>query len=683
MTEQNPSARSATPWGPIEYELRIGVTGHRELDNPAAVETAVRELLETVVKTLQKASAEPRGPHGRVDSRAHSMDRRLAGALSGLTHAAGPILDALTRPLAREWRWPRVAAPADGPSPGQQTPLKLTAITCLAQGADQIVASVVCDMVTNKNDRNRYCEAVLPFPQTIYEKEFDNETDLERFRALLSLDRGQDNTHLEPTVVYRKVAARGDPAPPGSTSREEAFAAAGRHIVNTSEIIVAIWDPKRPERAGGTAETVRYALAQGRTVLWINPSELSAHARLLRFAPRHKTGTEALTFTAGGHSFLAQPLPTQARTLSRNFHRLAAYNRDQIVSLDDLNTSWAQDAARLNQVFDRHALPERARDTIVNFLLPRYVRANLAASRYHELRDFAARLWPVTAALVVTLMAFQIVFVPQHYWVAFIELVVLLLGYLSYRVSLYDAWHAKWLNDRRLAEGLRGALFTSLLPPDPERALARSRRMTGPSAAQIQNPLPFYSPAASWFVDSLKRVIAKERRKFEEVLTLDTLEQRKAVRNVLREAWIDDQAAHHRKTAQKRARTAIAGKRFRFGMIVLLGVVAIFHGAGLGHGDAHGGHSWIRWDLVFGFLSVALPAWAAALHVMLSLDDHERLAERATHMADLLEGLSDELEHVEALNALRETIVEAERVMELETAEWAESLGDRKPEFTG
>jgi hypothetical protein len=117
-------------------------------------------------------------------------------------------------------------------------------------------------------------------------------------------------------------------------------------------------------------------------------------------------------------------------------------------------------------------------------------------------------------------------------------------------------------------------------------------------------------------------------------------------------------------------------------MIVLLTLVAILHGIGLGHG-AHESAPWRRLDLWVGFLSVVLPAWTAAIHVRLSLDDHERLAERAKHMAEVLDSLGKELTHVETLDDLRATIAEAERVMELETMEWAESLGDRRPEFTG
>src|SRR5207247_462474 len=84
-------------------------------------------------------------------------------------------------------------------------------------------------------------------------------------------------------------------------------------------------------------------------------------------------------------------------------------------------------------------LPQAATDVIVGALLPHVVRADHLSLRYRDLRDLAAWLWPTAAALVVTLMAFQIIFLPDRYWIGFVEMAVLLLGYMSYRVSLYDA----------------------------------------------------------------------------------------------------------------------------------------------------------------------------------------------------------------------------------------------------
>ena len=123
-------------------------------------------------------------------------------------------------------------------------------------------------------------------------------------------------------------------------------------------------------------------------------------------------------------------------------------------------------------------------------------------------------------------------------------------------------------------------------------------------------------------------------------------------------------------------------QRLRLTMIGALALVASLHALGVGHGH-EAGAALTRLDLWVAWATVALPAWAAAFHVMFSIDDHERLAERSALMASLLRGLADQMTDTESLEQLRDCVSEAERILDLESAEWAESLADRRPEFTG
>src|SRR5207247_8159312 len=128
---------------PIQYELRIGVTGHRELSDPRAVDQAVRRLLGQLVDVLSSASAQPHGPHGSPQSGADRFDRGLARCLAWGTRAAGPALEFVTGIGAAALRrvrivtaplrpWPRVPVSPDLVPEGRQTPLKLTVISSLA-----------------------------------------------------------------------------------------------------------------------------------------------------------------------------------------------------------------------------------------------------------------------------------------------------------------------------------------------------------------------------------------------------------------------------------------------------------------------------------------------------------------------------------------------------------------------
>jgi hypothetical protein len=52
-------------------------------------------------------------------------------------------------------------------------------------------------------------------------------------------------------------------------------------------------------------------------------------------------------------------------------------------------------------------------------------------------------------------------------------------------------------------------------------------------------------------------------------------------------------------------------------------------------------------------------------------------------MAPLLRGLADQVSRAPGLAPLQQHLAHVERILDLETGEWAESLVDRKPEFTG
>lgn len=714
---------------PISYELRIGVTGHQELDDPPAVALKVRELLVDIVGTLTSASEKPFGVSGRPRSRINRVDRRLTEILGFGTRVVAPLLDVATRPASslvramlrapshtadvgrcradgtrrlssRTAQWPRVPVSPREPATELRTPLKLTAISSLAKGADQIVAREVYRLVEQPEKRVRPIEAVLPFPAAQYERDFTDPNDFKAFQELLQLDRDG------PTVIFPKFPDCQDPDDPTCTlSRDKAYSEAGRHVVDSSEIVLAVWDPTHQETPAGAGMTTRYALERGRVVLWLNPKDLDTGPLLLRLKPEFDSDPPVPSTSVGrawqrfwhlppGEPPLSGDLqnttprgcriarvPSRAKALSVNFHRLAAYNRDAAIDRNRFEQELKEATVRLSETAVVSGLPDAARTVIVEALLPHVVRADHLGQHYRELRDFSARLWPTAAACVVTVMAAQIIFMPTVHQLAYVELGILLVGYLFYRVSLHDEWHQKWLHDRRLAEGLRGALYASLVRNQPGAA-AGSSRASG-STSRIVNPLPFYSPVNAWFVATMKRVLAKERRRFAKDLNLSDAGHRRAVAKFLRDAWVCDQAVYHARHAARETRVVERSRQVRLGLIAAIALVAVLHALGTGHVAEDTPVSWHRLDLWVAFATIALPAWTAAVHVMLSLDDHERLAERSAHMAPLLIELAGNLDGVQNAVQLEQCVGEAERILDLESAEWAESLADRKPEFTG
>lgn len=686
---------------PIPFELRIGVTGHRELDDPDAVRQAVDQVIGQLVGTLTEASRDPHGQHGSLQH----FDRWLAKLLSMVTRILCPVVNFVQRLLGApdRWLWPVTPVSRTTPSPQQQTPLKLTGISCLAIGSDQIVIEAIRDMLSHGDHpaglvgvakRNRYVEAVLPFPQDEYEKNYSPE-DRVKFRELLELDRGEHDTQTQPTVIY--------PAFPlddrGRTvERRQAYRAAGRSMVDTSELVIAIWDPSvdeesQDEPVGGTADTAIYAVNHGKLVIWIHPGQLQQGASVLRL--RQPDSDPA---SSGGSEWNRRPIdapkqmdafeiPTRAKILSPNFHRLAAYNRDNAVSQTELDNEYRDKAAEFERCTEGK-LPPSVPQTIVRHILPHMVRADALSRRYRDLRSVAAWLWPTVAAFAVTMMGIQIFFLPNWYPIAWIELSLLLFCLLAYRVSLYDAWHDKWLNDRRLAEGLRTALYSSLVTaPDQDNDSAAADSSEQRSAKEIQNPLPFYNPGQSWLVGTVKRLVRRERHRFASAIDWNTQQHFEGIRSFLVDDWIGGQIAYHNSNVRRLETKARKYERLHFLVIGAIVVFSVLHALGIGHHhDAqhdHTGLLFARVDIWIALLTSVLPAWAAAVHALSTADDHERMAERSQRMTQLLRGLAERIKKADSRQQLEVCVREAEELFDLENQEWAESLSDRSPVVSG
>lgn len=671
----------------LPYELRIGITGHRNLKDPVAVRDVARSLLNHLVTIFGEASRDPRGPHGSPRSPMQILDDGWTHLLSLITRMLCPIINLFLQCL-RLKPWPVVPISVRQPTDSQHTPLKLTAISSLAAGSDQIVADVLDELLQKPNDpclvsaakRNRYVEAVLPIPVEEYEQSFSSASELETFRKLLSLDRGQFTPRPEPTVVCPAVP---DGQKRDQASRQAAFGAAGRYVVDASEIILAIWDPDHPEQSGGTAETARYALEQGKVVIWIHPHQPERGAQLLKRVVDVQPGTVHRAILPPDQGVLACELPQHAKELSPSFHRLAAFNRDNAVSASEIVTALAEESSRLRQQA-KGKLPAEVTDAIASHILPIVVRADQLSLRYQALRGVALSLWPNLAACAVSLMGFQILFLPNQYWLAWVELGMLLMCAIAYRVSLHEAWHDKWRNDRRLAEGLRSALFSSLVVRGNAGLSDRSdNTVCGASRRRVENPLPFYSPSQSWFVATLKRLASKEQGRFAHAI--DWPRDQQGIAAFLSDEWIERQAEYHARNAHRHEQLARRNAGCRLCMLVLIMLVAVLHALGVGHEhDHHAEHAALaRVDLWIGWATLVLPAWAAALHALSSTQDHERLAERSQRMRPLLKSVAQRLRNAQSPGELAAAVHAAEELFDLENQEWSESLAERKPEFSG
>jgi hypothetical protein len=120
----------------------------------------------------------------------------------------------------------------------------LIGITSLAIGADQLFATAVLL-------HGGLLEIIIPFSG--YESTFSEACDRQEYDRLL------------------QCAARVDILVTDGT-KEEAYFAAGKNIVNRSELLIAVWDGKPAVGLGGTGDIVNYAMRQHMRTIHINPT---------------------------------------------------------------------------------------------------------------------------------------------------------------------------------------------------------------------------------------------------------------------------------------------------------------------------------------------------------------------------------------------------------------------------
>lgn len=122
-------------------------------------------------------------------------------------------------------------------------PRPVVGITSLAIGADQMFGQIV---LQNGGE----LEAVIPFPG--YERTFATAADRDAYELLLN--------QAAKVEVLSKTG-----------SDEQAYFDAGKRIVDSCDLLLALWNGEPAAGLGGTADVVGYAIQIGRKVTHLNP----------------------------------------------------------------------------------------------------------------------------------------------------------------------------------------------------------------------------------------------------------------------------------------------------------------------------------------------------------------------------------------------------------------------------
>jgi hypothetical protein len=122
-------------------------------------------------------------------------------------------------------------------------PKPLVGISSLAAGADQLFAKSVLQ-------HGGTLEVVIPF--AAYDATFVTDRDREEFKRLL------------------RRCARSETLEKCGTD-EQAYFAAGKRVIDLSDLVVAVWDGEPARGLGGTADAVKYGSQQRKIIVHLNP----------------------------------------------------------------------------------------------------------------------------------------------------------------------------------------------------------------------------------------------------------------------------------------------------------------------------------------------------------------------------------------------------------------------------
>jgi hypothetical protein len=532
------------PLGPIPFRVRIGVTGHRTIQDPGSISRRIREIL-----------------HER----------------------------------AWEFFEPLPARKALG------TRLAFTLLSSLAEGADRLAAAEILKIADSE------LEAVLPMAKDKYLLDFATAGSRTEFHDLLH--------RASRTIVLREVA----PDNALDEVRNKAYEAAGRHVVDHCNLLIAVWDGKPARGRGGTAEIVAYAREKGRPLIVV--STLDPYD--LRLEKNSGLDGQAFIRLGGFNSFA-----------------IAANSQDAYVDNMHRDLFGNTEGDRLDG-----AVKERIRSG----LLPWYVRASLIAKRSQKNYLRAGLLVYSLSPLAVAAVALAI-FMPQLASPAFVvEFILLGIILLVIVTSDRHRTHQNWIEARFLAERIRSAVFLTACGVQVS-SLVHIRALR----PQLES--------GEWALRAFDEIMRR-------VGQVDPCDQAGCDRGIayVRRHWLQDQIQFH---VSKAKRSQKAGQRLeKAGWFIF---VAAIIAAGWHLVDLFLGHPEIFACLgkPLVFLAVVLPALGAAIGGIRGHREYSRLAKRSQYMQAALQELDSRFAAANGPNEMQALLDETEQLLLQEAQEW-------------
>jgi hypothetical protein len=321
--------------------------------------------------------------------------------------------------------------------------LPLTVLTPLAEGADRLVARVA---------RELDIPLIVPLPldRALYLQDFETAESRAEFRALSA---GAELFEL-PLLEGADRADIGRPGP----ARDAHYAQLGIFVCAHCHILLALWDGKPSDQAGGTAQVVEFhhwdvmpgltsQPSRVRQLLADDESDLVYHIVCSRDRPdgRPADGLQPLQaewYTTDRDAPRTLEMPHRYEEI---FARTAQFNEDAVAHAERIEReSWPLINDRLPLQLLRTVEPIDHMFRVADWL----------AIHFQRRVTWTLRIVYTLAILMgLAFIAYNDVPGQDHMVWAFLFLFAL--GVALYRIAERGAWHRKYLDYRALAEGLR------------------------------------------------------------------------------------------------------------------------------------------------------------------------------------------------------------------------------------
>lgn len=502
----------------------------------------------------------------------------------------------------------------------QETTVELSVVSQLANGADRIVVREVRALASERDGGTARLEAYLPFAHDEYveAQEFDRGS-REEFDRLLRTA----------TVLREPVGSSADTA----ESRNAAYRAAGHRLVGRCDLLVALWDGKASGGRGGTAEILQYAAARTKPCIWISTAGEPQVDHNLAEGDGRRFFEEVAR-----RAELEQPIewskmehPNEALDpLLQSYRSLDDFNRDPLPG--DYESILREELVSRTGVAPWVAAP--------------FTRATILAARWRRRFHWTARLVTLLAAAAAVMLAVGLSYGKGTEGWTWAEAAILALALLGLVMVRRRGFHRRWLSYRVLAEHLRSAHFLAPTGTDFRRQ------------ARLE-PVYSGSEPTAWLMRGFEEVWDRRPPQPQPLSELSDPEQEQ-LKHGLADDWIGGQIRYHQG----------AVRHHRLWHRILAGSVAFFFLATIAFACLH---SLRMAEDTAVFFSITLPAAAASLGVLLTVNQHHALSERSARMSsDLAIVRSNVLDTPP--EGLDRVSAEAARVIAQENGAWFGSM---------